>query len=198
MTASWIPAVRVAGVGEAENCIDTLRLAFGADPGVRWLYPEAHQYLAGFAGFAQGFGGGAFAAGSAFYIDGHIGTALWLPPGIGPDEAALLEHLDRTVRATDRSAIFAAFAQMSDYHPDEPHWYLPLIGVDPMLHGHGYGSRLLTHALARCDADGTPAYLESSNVRNIPLYERHGFRVLGTIRIGDGPPITPMLRRPAS
>jgi hypothetical protein len=40
------------------------------------------------------------------------------------------------------------------------------------------------------------AYLESSNLRNVPLYERHGFKVLGTIQAGGSPPITPMLRKP--
>ena len=28
------------------------------------------------------------------------------------------------------------------------------------------------------------AYLESSNPRNIPLYERHGFEALGEIQVG--------------
>jgi hypothetical protein len=44
------------------------------------------------------------------------------------------------------------------------------------------------------DETGLPAYLESSNPRNIPLYERFGFELLGVIQGGDFPPITPMLR----
>jgi ribosomal protein S18 acetylase RimI-like enzyme len=87
------------------------------------------------------------------------------------------------------------FEQMGQYHPDEPHWYLPLIGVDPAQQGKGYGSALLKHAFRLCDEDGTSAYLESSNPENIPLYRRHGFEVLGTIQVGSAPPITPMLRR---
>jgi ribosomal protein S18 acetylase RimI-like enzyme len=55
---------------------------------------------------------------------------------------------------------------------------------------------LLTQALARCDADGLPAYLESSNPRNIPLYQRHGFEILGRIQVGDSPVLTPMRRPP--
>jgi hypothetical protein len=39
-----------------------------------------------------------------------------------------------------------------------------------------------------------PAYLESSNPANVPLYERHGFRALGTIQAGSSPTIFPMLR----
>jgi hypothetical protein len=37
---------------------------------------------------------------------------------------------------------------------------------------------------------------ESTNPRNVPLYERHGFERLGTIQSGSSPPLFPMLRRP--
>jgi hypothetical protein len=46
------------------------------------------------------------------------------------------------------------------------------------------------------DRDHMLAYLESSNPKNIPLYERHGFELLGTIQVGTSPPIFPMLRTP--
>ncbi len=54
----------------------------------------------------------------------------------------------------------------------------------------------MRHAVARCDRDGALAYLESSNERNLPLYERHGFEVMGKIQVGAGPLVTPMLRHP--
>ncbi len=57
----------------------------------------------------------------------------------------------------------------------EPHWYLPLIGVDPAHQGEGHGDALMAYALARCDRDHAPAYLESSKPRNIPFYRRYGF-----------------------
>jgi len=85
---------------------------------------------------------------------------------------------------------------MGSYHPTEPHWYLPFIGVDPARQGNGHGSALMEHALTRCDREQKLAYLESSNPRNIPLYQRHGFEVLGTIQVGSSPPLAPMLRRP--
>jgi ribosomal protein S18 acetylase RimI-like enzyme len=96
----------------------------------------------------------------------------------------------------DREAILGMFEQMAKFHPEEPHWYLPLIGTDPARQGSGYGSALLRHALASCDRDRMPAYLEATSARNLPLYQRHGFEALGTIQAGDSPVITPMLRRP--
>lgn len=85
--------------------------------------------------------------------------------------------------------------EMERYHPDEPHWYLPLIGIDPSRQGRGYGTALLKHGLAICDREGALAYLDSTNPRNNPLYERHGFELLGTIQGGTSPPIYPMLRQ---
>ncbi len=54
----------------------------------------------------------------------------------------------------------------------------------------------MQHTLVPSDRDRKPAYLESSNPKNIPLYERHGFELLGTIQVGNSPPIFPMLRKP--
>ncbi len=54
----------------------------------------------------------------------------------------------------------------------------------------------MRHALARCDEAGQLAYLESTNPRSVPLYERHGFRVLGRIQVGSSPVLLPMLRTP--
>lgn len=88
------------------------------------------------------------------------------------------------------------FEEMEHYHPIEPHWYLPLIGVDPDHQRRGYGAALMAPALAACDRDGLPAYLESSNPANVPFYDRLGFRALATIRVGASPPILPMRREP--
>ena len=59
----------------------------------------------------------------------------------------------------------------------------------------GQGDALMSYALERCDRDRMPAYLESSNPRNIPFYERHGFERLGEIQVGSSPTLVPMLRR---
>jgi ribosomal protein S18 acetylase RimI-like enzyme len=81
-------------------------------------------------------------------------------------------------------------------HPSEPHWYLPLIGVDPRCQGRGYGSALLARALIRCDQERTLAYLEATSPLNRALYERHGFTVVTTIQAGNSPTIWPMVRTP--
>ncbi len=54
----------------------------------------------------------------------------------------------------------------------------------------------MKQVLASCDRDGTIAYLEASNLKNIPFYEQQGFEVIGKIQAGDSPVIFPMLRYP--
>jgi len=190
-----IPVTKVRAA-EQDPAISTITLAFSADPAARWLYPDAQKYLEYFPSFIKAFAGAAFEHGSADCADGYAGVALWLPPGAHPDEKALVALLQHTIAEQDQAEVFALLEQMDRYHPAEPHWYLPMIGVDPAKQGNGYGSALLKHALECCDRDDKLAYLESSSPKNIPLYQRHGFELLGTIQVGSSPPLFPMQRRP--
>jgi len=196
MTTATSVSILPATEMDREPAIQVLARAFEADPAVRWMYPDAQQYGTNFPPFVMAFAGRAFAAGTADVADGFRGAALWLPPGVQPDEERLVELLERSVQDDRREAVFAILEQMGRYHPAGPHWHLPLIGVDPAHQGNGLGSELLRHGLERCDRARLPAYLESSNPRNLPLYERHGFTVMGRIQVAGSPPIVPMMRMP--
>jgi ribosomal protein S18 acetylase RimI-like enzyme len=187
--------VRAVTLAEESQAIDTVTLAFAADPVARWTWTNSQQYLASMPRLARAFGGSAFKHDTAYCTNEYTGVALWLPPGVSPDEDALDAIIRSTVPASVLDDVFAVFEQMARYHPDEPHWYLPLIGVDPFHQGKGHGDKLMAHALQRCDAAHQPAYLESTNPRNMSLYRRHGFEVLGTIQVGSSPPLIPMLRK---
>jgi GNAT superfamily N-acetyltransferase len=84
-------------------------------------------------------------------------------------------------------------------HPAAPHFHLAVLGTDPDHQGKGLGAAVIAPMLERCDREGVPAYLESSNPRNIPFYARHGFVESDPIPLIDGcPPVTPMWREPRS
>jgi len=189
-------SVRAVAPADETKAVDVIVLAFSADPAARWAWSDPHAYLEHFPRFVRAFGGGAFRNDSADQVADVAGAALWLPPGVEPDEAALTALIESTAPKHLLGDIFGVLEQMGSHHPTEPHWYLPLIGVDPPQQGRGHGAALMRHALVRCDRDHVPAYLESSNPRNIPLYQRHGFEVLGTIQVGSSPSIVPMLRKP--
>ena len=186
----------VSPAADEDRAIATLTMAFSRDPVARWFLPDAARYLTYWPRVLQAFGGPAFAQGTADAIDDCGGVALWLPPGVAPDEETLGALTVEAVPTDDQDEVFGFMEQMGEFHPTEPHWYLPFIGVDVTKQGRGYGSALLRHALERCDRDGLSAYLDATSPLNKPLYERHGFEELGVIQAGNSPPMWPMQRTP--
>ena len=170
--------------------------AFTSDPAARWMYPELTEYVTAFPNFVRAFAGKSFDYHTGETVSGFDCAALWLPPGVHPDETAVVHVIETTVAEERLPDVFKVLEQMGHFHPTEPHWYLPLIGVAPADQGRGCGSTLLRRALTRCDRNGFPAYLEATNPRNASLYERLGFKAVGRIQAGSSPEIIPMLRPP--
>jgi ribosomal protein S18 acetylase RimI-like enzyme len=188
--------VLTASSNDVAPIVSTIELAFSADPMLRWSWPDAHEYLTVMPKFIEAFGGKAFQTHSAHCTRDRRGAALWLPPGTRPDEEAMLRVAEDSLPAERLQDVYGVMEKMDQYHPKEPHWYLPMIGVDPDEQGKGYGAALLEYALHQCGIEGYLAYLESSNPRNVPLYERHGFRVIGEIQHGSSPVMRAMVRMP--
>ena len=180
---------------EQHTVIAVITLAFSTDPMARWTFPDPATYLKVWPDMVRAFGSRSFALGAAHLAADGAAAAMWLPPDVHPDMERLTALVDQHAPSSQRADLEQLFGQMEAQHPSEPCWYLPLIGVDPGCQGRGYGSALLRHALEQCDRDGTPAYLESSNPRNIPLYQRHGFEIIGRIQAGTSPAVVPMRRR---
>jgi GNAT superfamily N-acetyltransferase len=191
---SALPEVRSADASLQASAINTIVLGFAADPMTRWVWTDSSEYLRIMPRFVKAFGGRAFEHGTADITDGARAAALWLPPGVEPDDAEMGAVMEGTLRPDIAEDIAAVLKGMAEYHPREPHWYLPLIAADPNWVGQGLGALLLKHALRRSDEQGVAAYLESSNPRNISLYQRHGFQIIGRIQSGSSPVVTPMLR----
>ncbi len=109
-----------------------------------------------------------------------------------------IEPMLQQLLGAGAARVLATLDAFDAAHPhDEPHFYLSLLGTDPAHYGHGYGLGLLAENLRIVDAQGMPAYLESSNPANVPLYERYGFRQLGAFELPGGGPTVPTMWRPA-
>ena len=189
-------SVAVIAPANRDRAISTLTLAFATDPVVRWIYNDPQVHLTLFPGIVEAFAGNAFEHGTAFGLEEFAAIALWLPPGVGFDEEGMGALIEQGASDAARPDLDGFFGQMGESHPSFECWYLPLTGVDPVAQGRGLGSALMAHALARCDRDGVPAYLEATSPRNRDLYARHGFRETGLIQQGGSPPLWPMLRQP--
>jgi len=196
--------VRLADAVDQSSILSGLVLAFANDPVIRWLYPDPYQFLNHFPGFIKAFGGRAFEQNTTYIVDvsiadsveAAVGAALWLAPGIEPDAESFAAHLQQSLFSAQLADAFGVLEQIDRYHPAEPHWYLPILGVEPARQRRGLGSALMKPILQQCDRDRLPAYLESSNIANVALYERQGFEVIGTIQAGSSPTIYPMYRQP--
>jgi ribosomal protein S18 acetylase RimI-like enzyme len=191
-----MPTIKSATLADEAAVIAVITLAFSMDPVVRWVYPNPQQYLTAMPLLVKAVGGKAFTHRSAYYVEGYAGAALWLPPDVHPNAEELSAVIQHTVAEREQRALPAIAEQRGKYHPTEPYWDLRYIGIEAMHQGHGCGAALMEHALGVCDRDQRLAYLESSNPRNISLYQRHGFEVLGTIQVGTALPLFPMLRKP--
>jgi GNAT superfamily N-acetyltransferase len=179
---------------EQDKAIATIAIAFANDPMMRWTFSPA-AYFKFALPLIRAFGGNAFIHNCADQVADFAAAALWLPPRVEPDHETMgkiFGSLDFSPAREKEGEV--VFEQMERFHPKEPHWYLPLIGTDPIHQGKGYGTALMEYAMRRCDRDRMPAYLESSNPVNIPLYERFGFQVIGKIQSGSSPVLTPMFR----
>jgi ribosomal protein S18 acetylase RimI-like enzyme len=188
--------VRVAQASERDAVLDALMLAFSGDPCLRYVLDTPGKLLKGFRAFAGAMGGAGLDEGAAWLAHDAAAAALWLPPGVTPDREAMMAVIGELAPEEKLPVLGEVGDAIARYHPEEPHWYLAMIGVDPARQGRGYGSAILRESLRRCDEDGVVAYLESSNPRNVPLYERYGFEVMGFVQPGDFPGIHPMVRRP--
>lgn len=87
---------------------------------------------------------------------------------------------------------------VEEAHPTEPHMHLFVIGTNAATRGRGNGSRVISKMLEQCDRAGIPAYLESSNEKNLTFYQKHGFEVMRKIPglPEDCPPVFAMWRTP--
>jgi GNAT superfamily N-acetyltransferase len=200
------PAVRAARRDETALLGEVLADAFSDDPVFAWLIPPQlrgrdSRMRMFFTSMSRGY----LRAGKPCYLTGDASAAaLWAAPGAwtmplsqiileaAPNGLAFRRRLLRALRTQ---------LQIERLHAGQspPHWYLGYLGARRGRQGQGLGTQLLREVLAGADTDGVPAYLESSNERNLPLYERNGFRVIGDLRaLGHGPTIWRMWREPQS
>jgi ribosomal protein S18 acetylase RimI-like enzyme len=175
--------------------MQTIVLGFCADPMARWASPDPAVYLDRRDEFFDAFGGAAFDHGTAFVADDGAAVATWLPPGVEPDNERMEKIMAEQTPDNRKQEMSELFAKMEAFRLHEPHWYLPLIAADPARQGQGLGTALMEAAIVRIDKDGRPAYLDSSNPRNVPLYRRFGFEPIGEIKTASSPVQVPMIRR---
>lgn len=194
-------SVRQADPHEHAPLAEMLTRAFDDDPIARWacpidsLRPQAmHRFHEIFLELAQ-------RQGWVWTSGDHEAAALWFAPDasrVAFRDALRIAAAFAHPRIAWRLPVVAGGSIYVDARqPHMPeHFYFALLGADPDSQGKGHGSALMRQTLAICDEEGVPARLETGKARNVPLYERHGFRVTRKIRLPFGPEVFLMWRDP--
>jgi ribosomal protein S18 acetylase RimI-like enzyme len=188
-----------------EPLAQLLARAFVQDPLYEYAFPD-HRTRASLASWEmRGLLRYGLRFGEVAALPSMVGCAVWLPPGqtdfteartaevgmqalgehIGQEAHKRLGHFNEATEVVHRSL------------QPSPHWYLFLLGIDPGFQGQGIGSRLIVPMLTKADQTHLPIYLETTNRRNLPFYEKHGFEARLHERLGsDGPTVWYMVRKP--
>jgi GNAT superfamily N-acetyltransferase len=192
---------RVADASDRDAVTETIALAFQNDPVWSWAFPDARQRPAQFRRWWPLFIESALPHGWVWMAAHAEAVAVWTPPG-APEltdeaEARIPPLLDELLGPRAR-VVLEGLLRFETAHPrDEPHYYLGFVATHDDHRGHGIGERLLARNLELIDAEHMPAYLESSNPKNLARYERLGFRPRAEFAVGDGGPVvTTMWRGP--
>jgi GNAT superfamily N-acetyltransferase len=195
-----IHEIRTVEEADLEMLSESLGRTFYNYPSMRWMFPDedarysqCRQALKATLRLRLG-------SKSAFTTQRLEGAATWDPPGRLESTAEEKKWYIPTMMALlgERvSMVSSGFALLGKHRPQQPHWYLANMGVDPDHKRTGVGTSLLMHVLDRCDDAGDPAHLETSDpVANIPYYERFGFEVISEVQVPGGPLFAIMTRQP--
>ena len=177
---------RTATASDLDGLTGTLTAAFETDPLWSWAFPDPEDLAVWWR----------FCIGSALrypwvWISGeYAAAAVWIPPDgieLTDEEEERVEPLIRDLIGPRCDDVMGLLDRFESSHPrEEPHYYLSLLGTHPDRRGAGLGMALLASNLERMDAEGVPAFLESSNPGNNSRYERLGFRQVGEFTTPDG------------
>ncbi|MCX2978959.1 GNAT family N-acetyltransferase [Candidatus Marimicrobium litorale] len=187
------PTIQIANDTDLGILVDILSDSFSTDPMFNWVFPQTELYPHFFHLLVKKV---YLPHGIVHMDERDRAAALWLPPAERLEVAPRLGLLRFGIRLVGKTGGLRALSRLyrqgrvfEKHYPREPHYYLQFIGCRSADQGQGIGAALLKDGLAICDNRGMPAYLECSNHRNVPLYQRHGFQIKAQQVVGKNGPM---------
>ena len=192
------PRIRDAEPADLDILVDTLSNSFARDPMLNWIFPKTQLYPFFFHMLVKDV---YLPHGIVHIEEQGRAAALWLPPQerfeVAP-RLSLLKFGLQLIKQDGLRPVWRLRQQglvFAKHLPSEPHYYLQFLGCRQQDQGRGIGAALLQQGTRICDERGMPAYLECSNERNLPLYQRHGFEVRAAQAVAkNGPTVWFMWR----
>lgn len=182
-------------VAQAEQASRLLGRAFQDDPLMAYVMPAAEVRRRVLPSLFRVVLHYCLRYGTVFTTEDLAGVACCLPPGqtnttIGRLARVHLSSRSRWLGLPALLRLIHASKYTDDAHTQTvsgPHWYLWVLGVEPEKQGQGMGGQLLQTVIEQARAQGVPCYLETENPRNVPFYQKHGFRLVSESQIAYSP-----------
>ncbi len=114
-----IPEIFSADTIQKQKVLSTVLMGFSADHFVRWICPEAGNYV-NFIGAFDAYGEEAVFTNTAYVVEGFKGTAFWLPPNIEADEEAFVKEIEQNILIEKQESLFKVLGELEKYHPEAP------------------------------------------------------------------------------
>jgi GNAT superfamily N-acetyltransferase len=171
---------RVAIDADRDAVLATIVDAFHRDPLWSWICPDPLRRREQHAEIFGLYVECALPNQGVWMTDaGPAAVAVFSAPGkreLSEQAEARLERFLRRALGAHAPAVLETFERFEAAIPEDPaFYYLSFLGTQPAARGKGLGTALLAELVEQADREGRPAYLESSNPSNDPLYERLGF-----------------------
>ncbi|HEU4321939.1 MAG TPA: GNAT family N-acetyltransferase [Roseiflexaceae bacterium] len=185
------------------RAVGVLARAFWDDPLAQYITPRVPQRrrLVSLFDIVLRYG---LLFGEVYCTPGIRGIAIGIPPrnfriNIGRILHVGLWRLPLSVGLPPLVRLMRSLIEMEHLHtrnvgPD--HWYLFYLAVDPPYQKRGLGAALIQPILDRAAQEGLACYLETTNPRNVPFYQRCGFKIIDDIQLQGGVPCKTMRRDP--
>ncbi|GAA2854347.1 hypothetical protein Acy02nite_49290 [Actinoplanes cyaneus] len=168
--------IALATPSDRTRVVDSLVPAFTGDPVLRWLFPDDATYPAHAAAFFGRLFDKRVGRDSIWIAEGGNSVAIWEPPADGTP----VPELELDVPADVKARVDAYDHTVHALLPDEPYWYLGVLGTHPEHLGRRLGHTLMAQGLQRAAADGVPAILETASEGNVAMYRRAGWEVIAS------------------
>lgn len=178
------PSPRLATRDDLAPAADVLAAAFHDYPWTRYVVPE-EDYAARLRGLQSLYLAHALEHGILVVSGDGDGVIALLPSDApAPADTVMARIVELHGDRIDRLGSAAA-------EPDgEGTWALETLGVRADARGRGVGSALIAHSLClAAEAGAATVRLETSDERNVRLYERHGFHVSEHVEHQGAPPV---------
>lgn len=187
-----------AGAADLDDAAQTLAAAFESYAWTRWSIP-ADDYPVRLERLQRLYLGHALEHGIVLVGGIGAGNVDGVIAVLSPSAPAPSDELQAQAAELHGARLAVVAAAQTPPLPDGV-WNLATLGLHPEAQGHGLGAALIGAALAEVDASRVTAdtALETSDDRNVRLYERAGFTVTATTQIQDGPTVYTMLREAVS